>query len=149
MIDKITLPCMNGFTLLAEGGNLVIVTKKSEETIPISKILSFSLKEPRGISQGQIVFKTAQAATAGVSFGFGLSAALGAEKTFFFTKANAETAKQLRDYVTSYEAASQQGTATGSVVSVAEEIRALKGLLDDDIITQAEFDAKKKQLLGI
>lgn len=33
--------------------------------------------------------------------------------------------------------------------SVADEIRKFKGLLDDGIITQEEFDAKKKQLLGI
>ena len=30
-----------------------------------------------------------------------------------------------------------------------EEIRKYKSLLDDGIITQEEFDAKKKQLLGI
>ena len=29
------------------------------------------------------------------------------------------------------------------------EIRKYKQLLDDDIITQEEFDAKKKQLLGL
>ncbi|SCY29954.1 SHOCT domain-containing protein [Lysinibacillus fusiformis] len=33
--------------------------------------------------------------------------------------------------------------------NVAEEIRELKDLLDDGILTQDEFDAKKKQLLGI
>lgn len=32
---------------------------------------------------------------------------------------------------------------------VTEEIRKYKTLLDDNIITQAEFDAKKKQLLGL
>ena len=32
---------------------------------------------------------------------------------------------------------------------VADEIRELKDLLDDGILTQDEFDAKKKQLLGI
>ncbi|MER2153629.1 MAG: SHOCT domain-containing protein [Solibacillus sp.] len=31
----------------------------------------------------------------------------------------------------------------------ANELRELKGLLDDGILTQDEFDAKKKQLLGI
>ena len=33
--------------------------------------------------------------------------------------------------------------------SVADQIRSFKALLDDGIITQEEFDAKKKQLLGI
>lgn len=37
----------------------------------------------------------------------------------------------------------------GAEKSVADQIRDLKGLLDDGLITQDEFDAKKKQLLGI
>ncbi len=151
MSAQITLPCMNGFTLRADGGNLIIVTCREEESIPISKIQSFSLKEPKGLSQGQIVFKTAQAATTGLNIGFGISAALGAEKSFFFTKANLETARQLREYVTGYEARTQAPAAPegGKVVSVVEEIRGLKGLLNEGIITQEEFDAKKRQLLGI
>lgn len=35
------------------------------------------------------------------------------------------------------------------ILSTAEQIRELKGLLDDGLITQEEFDAKKKQILGI
>ena len=34
-------------------------------------------------------------------------------------------------------------------ICVPDEIRKFKGLLDDGIITQEEFDAKKKQLLGL
>ena len=34
-------------------------------------------------------------------------------------------------------------------ISAADEIRKFKGLLDDGIITQEEFDAKKKELLGL
>lgn len=150
MNGKISLPCMNGFTLWAYDGNIIIVSRRNEETIPVSKIQSFSLKEPHGLSQGQIVFNTAQAATAGVNLGFGISAAFGAEKSFFFTKANLEAAKQLRDYVTNYEATLQQPTVTATAGgSAVEEIRGLKSLLDDGIITQEEFDAKKRQLLGI
>lgn len=151
MNTQITLPCMNGFTLRAEGANLVIVTRKAEETVPISKIQSFSMKEPHGLSQGQIVFKTAQAATAGVSLGFGIGAALGAEKSFFFTKANLDTANELKAYITSYEANTAQsaGSDGPKVVSVVDEIRGLKGLLDDGIITQDEFDTKKRQLLNL
>ncbi|TQR32746.1 SHOCT domain-containing protein [Lysinibacillus sphaericus] len=32
---------------------------------------------------------------------------------------------------------------------IGDEIRELKDSLDDGILTQEEFDAKKKQLLGI
>ena len=44
----------------------------------------------------------------------------------------------------------QQASAPNSATSdVAQELRILKGLLDDGIITQEEFDAKKRQLLGL
>ncbi len=33
--------------------------------------------------------------------------------------------------------------------NVAQELRALKGLLDDGIISQEDFDAKKRELLGL
>lgn len=148
----ITLPCMNGFTLHAKGKNLIVATKRGEEIFPISKIQSFAMKEPHGLSQGTITFRTAQAATAGINLGFGIGASIGAEKNFFYQKRYLAEALSLRDYVTSYEEKpSPVGSDTdgAKVVSVVEEIRGLKGLLDDGILTQEEFDAKKRQLLGL
>lgn len=40
-------------------------------------------------------------------------------------------------------------TVVQSAVSPADEIRKFKELLDSGVITQEEFDAKKKQLLGL
>ncbi|MDO4744896.1 MAG: SHOCT domain-containing protein, partial [Clostridia bacterium] len=40
-------------------------------------------------------------------------------------------------------------TKSQSAFSVADELKKFKELLDMDIITQEEFDAKKKQLLGL
>ncbi len=42
-----------------------------------------------------------------------------------------------------------QDTAEAASASSADEIRKYKELLDDGIITQEEFDAKKKQLMGL
>lgn len=39
--------------------------------------------------------------------------------------------------------------ARGSTISNADELRKFKDLLDSGVITQQEFDAKKKQLLGL
>ena len=39
--------------------------------------------------------------------------------------------------------------AKNAVVSSADELKKFKELLDSGIITQEEFDAKKKQLLGL
>ena len=146
--SDITLKCMNGFTLHIKGTNLIVEAKRKEDTYPISKIQSFSLKEPRAISPGSITFRTAQAASSGVSLGLGISAALGAEQNFFFTKSELNTAIQVRDYISNF-GTEKTAVPEGKIVSVVEEIRGLKGLLDDGILTQEEFDAKKRQLLGI
>lgn len=155
-MNTITVKCSNGFTLKASGQTVAIVKKREEETIPVSGIQSFSLKEPRGIGYGKIIFTTAQAASVGVNIGMGIGLALGAEKTFFFTGDETENAKALRDFVSRGGDAPQPAEAAApavpegkTVVSVVDEIRGLKGLLDDGILTQEEFDAKKKQLLGL
>lgn len=43
----------------------------------------------------------------------------------------------------------EKKTTVESGESDAQQLRELKSLLDDGIITKAEFDAKKKKLLGI
>ncbi|WP_245611936.1 SHOCT domain-containing protein [endosymbiont 'TC1' of Trimyema compressum] len=42
----------------------------------------------------------------------------------------------------------KKSNVTSGTVSVADEIRKYKLLCDEGIITEDEFDAKKKQLLG-
>ena len=160
MSTTIQVKCSNGFTLKACDQILSIVTKREEESIPVSAIQAFSLKEPRGLSMGKITFRTAQAASASVNVGLGIGLAFGAEKSFFFASSEAENAHALRDFVNSGGDAPKPAVAASEfteaevlkgkmVVSVVDEIRGLKGLLDDGILSQEEFDAKKKQLLGI
>lgn len=57
-----------------------------------------------------------------------------------------EVAVKMRNYIENYQ--SDNGSVVQQVSS-ADEIQKYKKLLDDGIITQEEFDAKKKQLLGI
>lgn len=47
------------------------------------------------------------------------------------------------------ESAKQTSATTEKSQTKADELREIKKLLDDGIITQEEFDAKKKQLLGL
>ena len=119
----ITLRCMNGFTLYIKGTNLIVATKRSEETFPLSKIQSFELKEPGALSPGRIIFRTAQAATADINLGFGIGASLGAEKSFFYAKSERDIAIQLRDYITGYDEKDSNKEHGKGVVSVVEEIR--------------------------
>lgn len=150
MAGKITLPCSNGFTLHTDGENIIIATKKAEEIVPISCIQSFSLKKP-GLAYGKIIFTTAQAATTAIGVGFGISAALGSEKTFFYSKKDLETAKQFHNAIINYNKRTSQidSAHEEKAVAVVEEIRNLKILFDEGILTKEEFEAKKKQLLGI
>lgn len=57
-------------------------------------------------------------------------------------------AKRLHDYLVEIKSA-QQPQPVAAQTSAADEIAKFKGLLDEGIISQEEFDAKKKQLLGI
>lgn len=79
----IALKCMNGFTLHIKGANLIVKANRKEDTYPISKIQSFSLKEPRAITPGAITFRTAQAAAPCQFRPHVSAAALGAEQNFF------------------------------------------------------------------
>lgn len=62
-----------------------------------------------------------------------------------FTKKSAEEADIFYNYIMERLAASKQNTSAAPT----NELRGLKSLLDDGIITQDDFDAKKKELLGL
>ena len=51
----ITLRCMNGFTVHIKAENLIVESKRKEETFPISKIQSFALKNREGSVQAQLL----------------------------------------------------------------------------------------------
>lgn len=64
-----------------------------------------------------------------------------------FTKKAANEAEDFYNYVMEKLASSKQQQSTPT--SGTDDLRNLKALLDDGIITQEDFDAKKKELLGL
>ncbi|WP_225352574.1 PH domain-containing protein [Lacticaseibacillus nasuensis] len=68
---------------------------------------------------------------------------------------NKGTAQMMVDAINANRSALNRPQAQSSpapqsaLPSAADQIREFKGLLDDGIITQSEFDAKKKELLGL
>ena len=50
---------------------------------------------------------------------------------------------------TTEQAKATQSGVPASTISAADELKKFKELLDSGVITQEEFDAKKKQLLGL
>lgn len=77
------------------------------------------------------------------------------KKTGIVYKAGIESAEKIasaleiivKENETANSGQHENSQSSGS--DAADEIRKFKGLLDDGIITQEEFDAKKKQLLGL
>lgn len=76
----------------------------------------------------------------------------GSENSWTFDSTMNEIAKEVCDYVKTRIREAKQPTAVAAAQpksSPAEELLKLKELLDLGVITQEEFDAKKKQLLGL
>ena len=58
--------------------------------------------------------------------------------------------KEVADYIRiKVEECKKQKSGQTVAVSAADELKKFKELLDSGVITQEEFDAKKKQLLGL
>lgn len=74
-------------------------------------------------------------------------------KVFFKPEQNSaakEFKKKLEDFMIQVKNSNtSSSSSSSSASSAADEILKLKSLLDSGILTQEEFDAKKKQLLGI
>lgn len=107
-------------------------------------MLGVQFKEAGAVIVGYIQFETANS-HAKDNFN--------SENSFTFDNAYLDnaTAKQVVDFVRGKMRAARQGTPSAQVVqqqSAAEELTKLKGLLDAGVITQEEFDAQKKKLLG-
>ena len=71
--------------------------------------------------------------------------------TYDPSKVSKEKMQEVADYIKSRieEAKNAGSVQVQPAVSVADELKKFKELLDLGIITQEEFDAKKKQLLGL
>lgn len=67
--------------------------------------------------------------------------------TFDTTKVSNEEMMEIADYVK--QRINEIKNNIGTAFSAADELTKFKGLLDAGVISQEEFDAKKKQILGV
>ena len=155
-LNGVELKCKQGFTLTT-GEGVIIATKHGQsERFPISQMQSVKFRPGKFLENGVLTFKIGSN-TVGLNVGMGIGLGLGGEKIFIFGESENETAKKFHEFICYYQehpagttvSPSNNSPAGGSVIAVADEIRALKSRLEDGIITQEDFDAKKKQLLGI
>lgn len=123
-----------------------------EQLIPMASILGVNFKRA-GVTAGQINFVTA----AGNQNTGGMGAlpeftngAYNKANNIVFRGEHNSDMEELKSFVEQQIMARSEPTPVATKQdSSADEIRKFKSLLDDGIITKEEFDAKKKQLLGL
>lgn len=117
-----------------------------DKTIYITDITSVQFKPANKILSGHIQFSL----PGGNEARGGLLAAAGDENTVTFVYSVNDKAQEIQSYLNQRIREFKTGTiSSSSTSSNADELRKYKSLLDDGIITQVEFDAKKKELLGL
>lgn len=140
----LVVQCQGDVLLGVRGGSVIVKSKRDEISIPISNIQDITLAPPKNLFHGSIKIATAKPPSGFMALGLGISLALDSSILFeLIGNSEYPFAKDIRNYVINY--VSKEDTSSASV----SNLRDLKTLLDDGIITQEEFDAKKKQILGL
>jgi hypothetical protein len=138
-------------TLFGKSSGLEVigsVFKSGEKTIPFNNIQSINYKKS-GFTNGHLIFNTGSGISMG-TLGSGLSG-----DSFVFGKNSDELAIKAQSYIHEQIEKIKNGAqqTTHNIESIqnsqADEIRKFKQLLDDGIISQDEFDAKKKSILNL
>lgn len=117
---------------------------KGDKDIYIDQISGIQVKNAGSITKGYIQFTL----VGGVEKTGGLEEAVNDENSVLFKKIDNETVAQIKDKI---EALRNQLTAPvmANSISSADEIKKFKELFDAGVITEVEFNLKKKELLGL
>lgn len=135
--NYVELSHQNMISQLAMGG------AKGKKRIMIHSISAIDFKKAMFKEAGYIQFSVMGYERTG-----GMLSAAGDENSILFDESLNALAQEIVDYIES----KRNKNSTPQVIqqaSPADEIKKYKELLDAGVITQEEFDAKKKQLLGL
>lgn len=127
------------------GATLTVAHNKQTSTIPVSNIVSFTIKYPGAFTNGTITIALAGTSGSGVLY-HGLLFGGSNNIVFVYNRDEVRKAEAMKKRIAELQASPPP---EASSPSDADELRKFKALLDDGIITAAEFEAKKKQILGI
>ena len=116
---------------------------RGEKTIPLKNITAVQLKKP-GMMHGYIQFSINGAVEAKGD----VMELLKDENTIVFAGNHLDDMLELKSIVESVNYSAQRAD-NKTQYSSAAQIKEFKSLLDEGILTQEEFDLKKKQLLGL
>lgn len=148
-MEKITIyPWTKRIFLTLDNDILILDDGKNEKSVPLSKVISIEVRPAKGkMTPGTMKITLDGAPDSYLSFvPFMLTG--GSNIIEFHQCYECETdAQKIKDYIVNYLRRSQENNQNS--VSQADEIRKLKELVNDGILTEEEFVAKKKQLLGL
>lgn len=150
----------NGYNadLLVYDDKVVIIGKGynkgiGEKSIPMASISAVQLIPSKALVNGYITFNVlGEVASTRAGIGASMNSRQSENTVIVNKRADDEILKKVKAFVEQAKenATKSQGTTIiQQAASPAEELKKMKELLDMGIITQAEFDAKKKQLLGL
>lgn len=130
-------------SLSLRGNALYLDSAGKTTTIPLSQVISFEVRDPLGkLFPGMITIRLA--GSSGTQLLLTSFLAVGNSNNIEFPHGYAylKAAREMQKQIAEFCGGAEQ-------ISAADEIRKYKALLDDGIISQEEFDAKKKQLLNL
>ena len=144
-----TLRVYEDYIIIKHSGLLNAISKNGgngEKRINYNAISAIEYKKASTVSAGMIQFSIYGSDVRGGNF-----AAAADENSILFDANKNQLTHEIVDYIEKRrtEISKPQATQVVQAVSSAEELKKFKELLDMGIITQEEFDAKKKQLLGL
>ena len=119
---------------------------KGEKRINYASISSIEFKKATKMTAGFLQFSIMGSGVRG-----GVGAALSDENSIIFDVSKNELAQTIVEYVEKRrtEITRPQSQQVVQSISAADEILKFKQLLDQGIISEKEFEAKKKQILGV
>jgi hypothetical protein len=124
---------------------------RRDKTLPIRNITSVEVKQP-GLFVGFIQFSIAGGKARDSSFtvsGGAYDAVLDENSVVFKGASKYEVALQIKEYVENWAPVRNAAVTPAPDAAVADEIRKLKALVDDGLITPAQFEHQKRRLLGM
>lgn len=150
----IELDGVNGQLHLYE--NKVVITRKGalakltqgftkgDKSIYLSQISGIQIKPGTNLTNGYIQFTL----SGGKESTKGVLSATQDENTVMFKKKDNALVEQIRDEIERLKGLSGSSQKATVNLSIADEIRQFKQLFDDGIISEAEFNNKKQELLS-
>lgn len=142
------LPCISPKALKLTNGSLIYIEKRKNTTIPIQSIASFSNSKSSNVANGMITIKLKKGNDTFIGI-WGIALGFGDELNAVYRPEYAELAEVYEKQIARWSSNTAPTCQPDTTVPTINDLRALKQLVDEGVLTEEEFTAKKKQLFGI